>query len=580
MESTLTRRAGRYVADAGRAYERAPVEVSTAVVLAVAWSWALEGPGESFTSWAELAVTAVLVLTAAWTATLLHALGVLTAMQRWAITVGGAAAAALYGWLVLDLTQAGEAWRAAMLIGAAVLWLASVPWLRGSSIDEMRAVTGRVLLRVLGALLYCGALFAGLALALQAVNTLFELNLDGAIYGHVFGWIFLALAPWIVLGGTADYVRPSGTDVAGVVHRMAAFLVPPLLAIYCAILYAYAVRIGITGEVPKNLVSPMVLAAGTLAAMALLLFDPRPGSGPAQRVLRVAPPLFLPLAALGIWTILLRVGQYGWTEFRLLRLLLLIVLGVLAMGATIELVRIRRFSLHVVTFGLAGTLLLAAVGPWNVLAVSRRNQQARLDAALQEAGVSVGGSVAERTVPATLFDDIASITNYLASHHGVRSLPPVLAAHVQVPHDAYEAVRRLGLRPAPVPGDTVQEMRYGRMGHTGEIDIGGVTVRRLYVAPYRGETRSGDVTAAQDGSVLRVRVAGEVLTIDLAELVASLESPRRPGTGELTPERARLDVRDAAGAVRGSLLVLEVNVEVGAGALRLHRLDGVLLLHQ
>jgi hypothetical protein len=31
--------------------------------------------------------------------------------------------------------------------------------------------------------------------------------------------------------------------------------------------------------------------------------------------------------------------------------------------------------------------------------------------------------------------------------------------------------------------------------------------------------------------------------------------------------------------VRGSLLVLEVNIEVGAGELRLHRLDGVLLLN-
>jgi hypothetical protein len=499
---------------------------------------------------------------------------------------------------VLDLERGAEGWRAALLLGAAVLWLASMPWIHARSIDEMRAVTGRVLLRTLGALLYSVALFIGLALALRAIDTLFELSLDGEIYGHVFGWIFVALALWIVIGGIADYVRPATTDVASVVHRMAAFLVPPLLAIYCLILYAYAIRIGITGEVPKNLLSPMVLAAGALAALALLLFDPRPGGTAAARVLRAAPPLFVPLAALGAWAILLRVDQYGWTEFRLMRLLLLIVLGGLAVAATIQLARNRRFSLHVATLGIAGVLLLSAVGPWNVSAVSRRDQQARLGAALRSAGIDPSASApagvpdgtpddpdgvppgAVRTVPTAVYEAITSITSYLASHHGVGSLPPALAALVNDPHDAYEAVHRLGLAPPPVVGDTVQEMRYGRLSHIGSIEIGGASVRRVYAAPYRGETRSGDATAMQEGELLRIQVDGERLTVRLGDIVASLGTPRQPGAGELTPERARHDVVDDAGTVRGSLLVLEINAEVGGGAPRLHRLDALLVLER
>jgi hypothetical protein len=560
--------------------------VSTAVVLGLAWSHAIEAGGDAFRSWAELAITAVLVLTAAWTATLLHALGAWSARRRWSVTLAGAAAAALYGAVWLDLERAAEAWRSALLLGAAVLWLVSVPWLRSRSIGEMRAVSGRVLLRSLGALLYAAALFVGLALALRAIDTLFELSLGSSIYGHVFGWIFLVLVPWIVIGGIADYVGPGTSDVGGVVHRMAAFLVPPLLAIYCAILYAYAVRMGITGEVPKNLVSPLVLAAGSLATVALLLFDPRPRTGPAARLLRAAPPLFIPLAALGVAAILMRVGQYGWTEFRLLRLVLLGVLGVLAAGAAFQLIRGRRFALHIATLGLAGVLVLAAVGPWSVSATSRRSQQQRLDRALRAADIEPSApasapaaavAVAERTVPAAVYSDIASITTYLASHHGVRALPPALAALVPVPADAYDVARRLGLRPvAPEEGE--QEMRFGRLGHAGALEIGGLTVRRLYVAPYRGETRSGDAVAEQDGDLLRIRLDGLVLTASLGDLAAALESPRRSGAGDLAPERARLPVTDEAGRVRGSLLVLEINLEVGGGALRLHRLDGLLLL--
>jgi 4-amino-4-deoxy-L-arabinose transferase-like glycosyltransferase len=177
---------------------------------------------------------------------------------------------------------------------------------------------------------------------------------------------------------------------------MAAFLVPPLLVIYGAILYAYVIRIGITGEVPKNLVSPMVLAAGGLAALALLLFDPRPERGPADRALRWAPPLFLPLSVLGAAAILMRVDQYGWTEFRLLRLLLLLVMAGLAAAASLLLVRRRRFPLHVMLLVLAAALVLTASGPWGAVAVARRSQQARLDTALPDRGHRPGGHQRQR----------------------------------------------------------------------------------------------------------------------------------------------------------------------------------------
>jgi hypothetical protein len=591
MGSTLTGRGRRYVADAARAWERAPVEVSTALLLAAAWSYSVEAGGEVMRDWLELAVAGLLVMAAAWTGTLLHALDAISHRTRWIITLAGTAAVALYWLLVLDFRLATEGWRAAMLLAAAVLWVAALPWLPRRSVDEMRAVSGRFLLRVIGGALYCAALFAGLALAVGAVNTLFELNLDSEIYAHVFGWIAFALGPWIVFGGVREYATPADSAVAPVVHRMAAFLVPPLVAIYFLILYAYMVRIGVTGEVPKNLVSPMVFAAGVLVGLALLLFDPRERSTIADWLLRVAVPLFVPLSILGAWTILMRVGQYGWTEFRLLRLLLVLAFGVLAVAGTVQLMRRRRLSLHVVLLGLAGLLLTSAMGPWSVHAVSRRSQEARLATSLRAAGIEPGETppsqapATDRIIDADAYDQILNTGHYLSRHHGAAALPPVLR-DAPPPHgvtlrreegDVHGALRGLGLRPAPREV-TEPEMRYGRMAHTGAVDVAGVRVRRVYAAPYRGETGSGDITAVQDGDVLRMRVEGANLTVRLDELAALLRGGRDPRAGELSPEEARLVVRGADGGEVGALMVLEVNIETTAEGLRLHRLDGVLLL--
>src|SRR5437660_386572 len=88
------------------------------------------------------------------------------------------------------------------------------------------------------ALLTALALSDGLALALAAVDNLFELHLHHEIYGHVFVWIMVVLVPWVVVGGIDDYARPLAeeSEIARVVYRLVTYLVPLLVAIYFLIL--------------------------------------------------------------------------------------------------------------------------------------------------------------------------------------------------------------------------------------------------------------------------------------------------------------------------------------------------------
>lgn len=564
----LSSRGRRYVEDAVRAFERTPAEVTLSILLAITFSIAVEyEDDEVMRSFVETAAAVGIAITAAWSATLLHALGRIGTRTRWLITGAGVLSAALYGILIADFAKVTEIWRAAALAAAAFFLLMAVPAFtteRVHATDRMREVDGRIVLRVIGVLLYGGALFAGLALALAAINTLFELDLESTIYGHVFGWIFLALVPWVVAGGLDDYVRPhtEAGAVARVAQRMAAFLVPPLLAIYYLILYAYAVRIAVTGEVPKNLLSPLVIAAGALGALALLLFDPRTDSRATMRPLRLAAPFFIPAALLGLWALLPRLDQYGWTEFRALRVIVLSTFGALATAATFEVLRKRRLSLHWLPTAIAAVLLLSAIGPWSFVAVSRRSQQERLADALVAAGFTrdASGSPADTLVAHDIYQGVRGSAAYLQEHHGVASLPSRLAELARGERRIDHAAR-LGLRDMQPTDVVMQRALHGRLPAGAQI---GTADTRVYYVLLEGPRRPGmpvsPVTVTADSTQrLLLRVDNEQFVADMRPLAAELRSGAQP-TGTLPPAHARTVVTDTTGRARGDLLVLELNM--------------------
>lgn len=574
-------RVRRYLTDAARAFEHAPVEVSLSVFLAIAFSWMIEADTGPFPDWLELAVVVVLAGAGAAIATLLHALGAWSSRIRWLVTIGVALVAALYGVFLLDLELIAEAWRAAALVSAAVLLILATPSfaIRGESVAAFRRVTGRLLLRTLAVLLYAAALFAGLALALGAVNTLFELDFNARVYAHVLGWIFLVLVPWVVIGGLPDYVRPADDTgaVGSAVHRLSAYLVTPLLAIYYIILYAYALRIAITGELPKNLVSPLVLAAGLIAGIALILFDRPESRAAALRSLRASAPLFVPLCMIGIWALTIRIQQYGWTEFRGLRTVLLLALGALAAAATVMVVRRRSLPLHVLPLALAATLLLSAVGPWSVIAGSRRSQQARLSTALTDAGIEWDATaVRDSVIPNEAFTTISETARYLASHYGADALPPLFAARIDREGRFVDVVYESGLRSAQ---PELNAPRGGFAQLASGTRLGSDPADALHYVRIERHVASGD-TLLVDSARATLHVS---FTVDDRRVIADLTGVARsvlsrPHEGGLPPELARVPVRDAAGAERGELFILEIGLGQEDGVTRMHRLIGIVRL--
>jgi hypothetical protein len=365
---------------------------------------------------------------------------------------------------------------------------------------------------------------------------------------------------------------------------MSAFLVTPLLAIYYIILYAYAVRIAITGELPKNLVSPLVIAAGLIAGVALVLFDRTDHDRASFRSLRITAPLFVPLSLLGLWALNMRLGQYGWTEFRGLRTVLLATLGALALAASVAGVRRRSLRLHLLPLTLAAVSVLSVIGPWSVIAGSRRSQQARLAAAMAGAGIDWSATTVTDTIIANEpFREISETTRYLAAHFGPDALPPLFARHANAGPYRVDVAHAAGLRAAR-PELTSPRGGYAQLA-TGALlgDLEGGTLHYVRIdrqpvsTPAATDTTAAGTAAAdtaQGALTVPVRVGGLNLLADLAPVSRALVDMEGRS---LPPDAARVPLRDETGRVRGELFVIEVGMG-GTRSLELHMLSGVVRL--
>jgi hypothetical protein len=464
-----------------------------------------------------------------------------------------------------------------MLVGAALLLVFSAPALPSLPDDanlRLRRINGRVFVRIVGIALYGLALFAGLALALAAINNLFELELKNEIYGHVFVWIMVVLVPWVVAGGIDHYVEPLAEqdEITRVAHRLVTYLVPLLVAIYFLILYAYVIRIAVTGELPRNLVSPMVIAAGLLSLLSIILFDPTPEAR-SWRWLRLTPIAYLPLVPLGLWALLVRFQDYGWTEFRVLRIIVLLALAALAVVMTVNVVRRRVFPLRVIPTVLSVVLVFSAVGPWSVLALSRRDQQQRLAAAFREAGVDPArprnpADTTARQLEPAVFRRIANGTLYLSGHfgpEGLRAVVPAYSGNERFPDVASY------FRIVPAQSDTVTETYYARFAQRSALSEG--VAYRIQLPNQSAE----QARATFRGDTLFIVAGGDTVLVDMRPAVAAAH-PMRQRPGLSASDVDGLAAIDRAGANRGDLLVLDMTVSQEKRVRRMVHLDAVLLL--
>jgi hypothetical protein len=317
--------------------------------------------------------------------------------------------------------------RLLMIAAALVLFVAVVPYARAGETNGYWQYNKALLLRIVTGALYSMVLFAGLAVALVALDRLFGFVIPGKRYGELWILIIGLFANWYFLAGIPESLDSleASTDYPREIKIFAQYILLPLVLVYLVILYAYMAKILIAWDWPQGWVSRLILgfsAAGML--MHLLLYPVR------DRIenvwIKIASRWFyvvlVPLTIMLLLAVWRRVSEYGVTEGRYIA----VATGIWLAAIVIYFIVSKGKSIKAIPGSLGIVSLLISFGPWGAFNVSESSQVARLKELLTKSSILVDGMVrsAEKPVPFEETRQISSIIGYLHEVHGYDRIQP------------------------------------------------------------------------------------------------------------------------------------------------------------
>lgn len=256
-------------------------------------------------------------------------------------------------------------------------------------------------------------LFAGLSLAIVALNQLFNLDIDGRIYGRLF--VLLAgifNTSYFLYHFPKQYEFEAQDASYNVVFRnLCKYILIPIVVLYFLILYAYSAKIIGLWSLPRGFVGSLVIGFSVAGIFTYLLNYYLPDFDNSKIVHlyhRWFWPVLLPLTVLLFAAVFKRVGDYGFTEPRYVVLLT----GIWLAGACVYFLLSKTDDIKFIPISLGAVALVAAVGPLSTFAVAERSQAALLEKLLSRNERWANGSLKQGTAP-MLQEEISQATSIL-----------------------------------------------------------------------------------------------------------------------------------------------------------------------
>ncbi len=303
-----------------------------------------------------------------------------------------------------------------VLMVTAHLFVAVAPYLNRLSVRDFWEYNRELFAHIIIGVVFTLILFAGLSLAILAVDQLFDLDIDSKIYGRLFVLLagifntayFLFHFPQKYEFAAAD----AGYNV--VFKNLCKYILIPIVLLYFLILYAYGVKIVGTWSLPRGWVSSLVLGFSVAGIFTYLLNFYLPEHDESVHVRGYKKWFWwvlLPLTVLLFVAIGKRIGDYGVTEERFL----VAHLGVWLAATCLYFLFSKHDNIKFIPISLGLFALVFAFGPLNAFKVSERSQVGILKNLLEKNGRWKDGRLAQGTsaIPKEEVGQIVSALEYL-----------------------------------------------------------------------------------------------------------------------------------------------------------------------
>ncbi len=330
--------------------------------------------------------------------------------KKWLIRIFAVLFCILLFFLLNPEDNFSDQLRIALLAFTFHLFVAFSPFMDQGHINGFWQFNKVLFLRFLTAALYSAALYGGLAIALVAIDGLFNVDIRWQTYLTVFAIIAAGFSPVFFLAGVPqsfaeleeDSAYPKGLKI------FTQFVLIPLMTIYLAILLFYEIKIILIWSLPKGLVSSLIIGYAVFGILSLLLIYPmkdKEGNSWIKLFSRFFYIMLVPLIVLLLLAVWKRVGPYGITESRYI----LVVIALWLTGITSYFLLSKKDNIKVIPISLSLITILAVYGPQSAIGLSKYSQLSRLKKIFNSKSPQ---DLAEKPM----------IIRYLVSRHGLSAL--------------------------------------------------------------------------------------------------------------------------------------------------------------
>ena len=504
-----------------------------------------------------------------------------TQAARFVISAAGILVIALLFWLAWSIWFGSH-----LLIGGLVLLVGLAGFLGRNESNSSYWLFNQRLVLGAGVALVGACLFgAGLSSILETLNTLFSLELPARWHEHIWTVSLGLIAPVSALAFVPRRFTDTITEqdrnefIMRAASALVKFVLVPLLLVYTAILYAYAVKIALAWTLPKGTLGSMVVGYLMVGAATLLVGYPIRETG--GTLVRLFWRYWVWLTALPVILLFLavyrRIADYGVTEERYL----MVLIGVWALGlAIIRVTRGENFDLRLMPGVLALLLLAASFGPGGAIGFSVMSQRAELEKLLIKRGVLVDGKLVARTDSnpdssrlGTDASRVRGIEWYLNTHHALGVLEPWFEGTGSNPFapekspevQTREVLQALGLRPDILSSQEVSYFSH----YSNEPAIAAFNGQGSVLGPivFSGNTTEPSPIPPQPVTVeglgpVRLQLIDNVLYVQTeqgAELRFNIFDAARELTNLVGDEHQPVQLHASGGGLTGTVLIDNLN---------------------
>lgn len=330
--------------------------------------------------------------------------------------IAGALALVLYYFLFLNELK----WiSVARYIGVSIfLYLAFlyIPWISRKEGYEYYIID--VMSSFIVTAIYSVVLFIGMVIIYYTIVQLFDIELPEKLIIYTFLVIAGIFAPSLFLAKIPklekDYYKKEYLKTLKV---LLLYIVIPLITVYSLILYAYFIKIIITGNWPQGLVSHLVLWYSALSVVVIFLITPILDENKwAYRFRNLFPKFVLLILAMMFVAMGIRISEYGITENRYFGLLL----GLWVLGIMINFLLKKKLKNIIIPVSLSIIALVSVFGPLSSFTISKLSQNNRFKVLLERNQMLVGNAIQENeNIPKEDKEEISMILKYFDDRHSL-----------------------------------------------------------------------------------------------------------------------------------------------------------------